>query len=182
MWYGDCAGHPARAHDEKDGPDPKVGYRRPPVRTRFKTGQSGNPKGRPKGAKNFQTVLAAELNGAVQVTENGKRKTITKRQVIGKQLVNGAAAGDPKAIALLLNATRVYEAEVAAQPAEAAVIRPEDRAVQAGILERLRAADEARRASEGLPAASQASREAEPVVRATPDTPDSQEEGPDDAE
>jgi hypothetical protein len=170
------------ADDEKDGPEPKVGYSRPPARTRFKAGQSGNPKGRPKGAKNFQTVIAAELNGAVQVTENGKRKTITKRQVIGKQLVNGAAAGDPKAIALLLNATRVYEAEVAAQPAEATFIRPEDRAVQAGILERLRAADEARRASEGPPPAFQASPEADTAARPIQDTPENQKEGPDAAE
>jgi hypothetical protein len=169
------------ADDEKDGPEPKVGYRRPPVRTRFKSGQSGNPKGRPKGAKNFQTVIATELNGAVQVTENGKRKTITKRQVIGKQLVNGAAAGDPKAIALLLNATRVYEAEVAAQPAEM-ITRPEDRAVQTGILERLRAADEARRASEAPSPASQAPPEADPDAGSIPSTQDGQKEDPDAAE
>ncbi len=29
--------------------DGKIGYGRPPKHTRFKAGQSGNPKGRPKG-------------------------------------------------------------------------------------------------------------------------------------
>jgi Family of unknown function (DUF5681) len=31
--------------------DYAVGFRRPPANTRFKPGQSGNPKGRPKGRK-----------------------------------------------------------------------------------------------------------------------------------
>jgi hypothetical protein len=166
---------------QKDDADPKVGYRRPPFRNRFKSGQSGNPKGRPKGAKNFQTVIAAELNGTMQVTENGKRRNITKRQVIGKQLVNGAAAGDPKAIALLLNATRIYEAEVTTQPAET-VTRPEDKAVQTGILERLRAADEARRTSEAPPPSPQVRSDGDPDVGPVPSAPDGQKRDPDAAE
>jgi hypothetical protein len=107
-----------------------------PAKTRFKRGQSGNPKGRPKGAKSFSTVLALELDGRVAVNENGKRKTITKRQVIGKQLVNKAAGGDLKAISSLLNETRDHDSEAtgAASPAPA---RPEDRAIMDGILERL---------------------------------------------
>lgn len=32
---------------DDDEPEYKVGYRRPPVETRFKKGQSGNPRGRP---------------------------------------------------------------------------------------------------------------------------------------
>ena len=31
--------------------DDEVGYRKPPRRTRFRKGQSGNPRGRPSGAK-----------------------------------------------------------------------------------------------------------------------------------
>ena len=38
--------------------DYKVGYKKPPLHTRFKKGQSGNPSGRPKGSKNFSTLLA----------------------------------------------------------------------------------------------------------------------------
>ncbi len=37
-----------------DGSDP-VGYCKPPKRTRFQPGQSGNPRGRPKGTKNLKT-------------------------------------------------------------------------------------------------------------------------------
>ena len=36
-----------------DDDDP-VGYKTPPKNTQFQPGQSGNPKGRPKGTKNQQ--------------------------------------------------------------------------------------------------------------------------------
>lgn len=42
-----------------------VGYGKPPVATRFKQGQSGNPKGRPKGAKNKRSALF-EVSMSVQ--------------------------------------------------------------------------------------------------------------------
>ena len=37
---------------DDDQPDYKVGYKKPPLHTRFQKGQSGNPRGRPKGSKN----------------------------------------------------------------------------------------------------------------------------------
>ena len=46
-------------------------YRKPPLHTRSKKGQSGNPRGRP--AKNLPALLAAALNEKVTVTENGER-------------------------------------------------------------------------------------------------------------
>jgi hypothetical protein len=51
-------------------------YRQPPLHTCFKKGRSGNPRGRP--AKN----LAAALNETMTVTENGKRRQVTKRQPV----------------------------------------------------------------------------------------------------
>ena len=43
----------------------RVGYSNPPKHTRFKTGQSGNPRGRPKGALNMATVLARTLRSTL---------------------------------------------------------------------------------------------------------------------
>src|SRR4051812_22064444 len=64
-----------------DGSDStySVGYKMTPHRTRFQPGHSGNPKGRPKGTKNFATVIDEELRVPIEVTENGKRKRISKR-------------------------------------------------------------------------------------------------------
>src|SRR6516162_1852411 len=62
--------------------DDEVGYRKPPRRTRFRKGQSGNPRGRPSGAKNLSTMLREELNQRVIVVQNGRRRKITKRKAI----------------------------------------------------------------------------------------------------
>jgi hypothetical protein len=55
-------------------------------------GQSGNPRGRTP--KNLPALLAAALNEKVTVTENGKRRQITKREAVIAQLVNKSAAAD----------------------------------------------------------------------------------------
>lgn len=81
--------------------DEKVGYGRPPTHSRFKPGQSGNPRGRKRGAKGAASVLAGILAQKVTVTENGKRRRITMLEVATKQLVNKAAAGDNQASKLL---------------------------------------------------------------------------------
>ena len=41
-----------KRHTRSRRPQARVGYRNPPKRTQFKKGQSGNPKGRPKGSRN----------------------------------------------------------------------------------------------------------------------------------
>jgi hypothetical protein len=84
----------------------QVGYGKPPRHTRFQSGQSGNPNGRPAGKKNLLSVLSDALQEPVTVVENGRRKRITKLKAIGTQLVNRAASGDPKATALLLSLSR----------------------------------------------------------------------------
>ena len=83
--------------------DYEVGYGKPPQNSRFKKGQSGNPRGRAPGVKNLKTLLIDTLNEPVVVTENGGRQTISKRQAIVKQLVNQSAKGDWRAVKLLLD-------------------------------------------------------------------------------
>jgi len=89
--------------------DYEVGYGRPPRHTRFAKGQSGNPRGRPCGAKNFTTLLEEALNEPVTVTENGGRRKVSKRQAIVTQLVNRSATADFRALKILLDIVRDIE-------------------------------------------------------------------------
>ena len=91
--------------------DYPVGYGRPPRHTRFIKGQSGNPRGRPRGAKNLKTLLSDALNEVVIVTENGGHRKITKRQAIVTQLVNRSATADLRATKILLDILRDIEAQ-----------------------------------------------------------------------
>jgi hypothetical protein len=90
-------------------PDYEVGYGKPPRHTRFTKGQSGNPRGRPPGAKNLRTLLSEALNETVIVAENGGRRKVTKRQAIITQLVNRSATADFRAIKILLDIVRDIE-------------------------------------------------------------------------
>jgi Family of unknown function (DUF5681) len=93
----------------KPGDDYKVGYRHPPLATRFRKGTSGNPRGRPKHARNLATVLAAALDERVVITENGRRKTTTKFEAAVKQFVNRAVSGDARSMRLLLPLIQAIE-------------------------------------------------------------------------
>ena len=80
-----------------------VGYKRPPQETRFKKGQSGNPKGRPKGSINFLTLLNKVVNTPITLTDqNGRQIKITKKEAALLQAINKAAKGDLTALKLLL--------------------------------------------------------------------------------
>src|SRR5438270_14054501 len=89
--------------------DYEVGYGKPPPHTRFAKGQSGSPRGRPCGAKNFTTLLEEALDEPVTVTENGGRHKVSKRQAIVTQLVNRSATADFRAIKLLFEIVRAIE-------------------------------------------------------------------------
>jgi hypothetical protein len=96
----------------------QIGYGKPPCHTRFKQGQSGNPKGRPPGAKNLSTLLSEALNESVVIAENGGRRKISKRQAIIKQLVNRSAKGDWRAVKLLLDILQDIEGRTAPETTE----------------------------------------------------------------
>jgi hypothetical protein len=115
----------------------KIGYRHPPLGTRFRKGQSGNAKGRPKGSLNLSTLIEKELAQKVFINENGQRKRISKKHAIAKQIVNKAATGDQKFVPLLLNEDRLRERDPALN-APATVVSEEDARVMANLLNRIR--------------------------------------------
>ena len=80
----------------------EVGYRKPPAATRFKPGQSGNPKGRPKGGLNLATDLAAKLGELITVREGGKPRRVSKQRALIKSLMAKALQGDVRATTAVL--------------------------------------------------------------------------------
>ena len=84
----------------------EIGYRKPPASSQFKKGASGNPKGRPKGSRNFLALLEKELSQRIVVSENGKKKSLTRLQAMVKRMVAGALQGDQKQLLVLVEILR----------------------------------------------------------------------------
>ncbi len=84
------------------------GFRRPPNRTQFQKGISGNPRGRPKKISSFKSDLANELQEKIVLTENGKERRITKQRAFVKTLTAAAIKKDIRAVNALLACMRYF--------------------------------------------------------------------------
>jgi hypothetical protein len=102
-----------------DDRDYEVGYGRPPKATRFKKGQSGNPKGRPKSSKAVATILEETFSRTISITENGKKQQISLLEAILRQLANGAVKGEMRHIDRVLKLLPlIQEARASASSAD----------------------------------------------------------------
>jgi hypothetical protein len=109
-----------------DKPPKLIGYGHPPAEHRFQPGQSGNPSGRPKGARRFTADLLDELAEIVAVNNGDQKAAVTKQRAIVNVLVGKALKGDAHAIATVIGAcARALGEQYADDEAEA----PEDRAI-----------------------------------------------------
>jgi len=79
------------------------GYKRPPKAHQFKPGQSGNPRGRPRGTRNLSTDLVDLLSRRVSIRENGKERRISCQEAILLSLYNKALHGDVRAATSIIN-------------------------------------------------------------------------------
>ncbi len=83
--------------------DYQVGYKRPPLHTRFKPGQSGNPNGRPAGRPNHKTTIERVMNEKVSVREGEKTRHMTKFEaMLQAQTVKGMK-GDARSTGVVIN-------------------------------------------------------------------------------
>jgi Family of unknown function (DUF5681) len=131
----------ASISDTEPAGDYAVGYGKPPRHAGFQKGRSGNPKGRPKGSKNLATLVAQALDEKVIVTEDGRRRRVTKRELVVTQLVDKSAAADLRAIKQLTDIVQSAERRSegsAAAPSEPAQLTAPDREVVEFFVARLR--------------------------------------------
>jgi hypothetical protein len=97
----------SNTHSSHGQPDRSytVGYGRPPKHTRFKPGQSGNPKGRPKQDQTLKEQLLSIYTSNVAVTDGNRRQRMPALVAIKKALMGKALKGDTcAALAVLRNA------------------------------------------------------------------------------
>ena len=77
--------------------DSTVGYGKPPMKRRFKSGESGNRRGRPRGSKNRKTIVREIMNEMHAVTEDGRRRRRSTIELVLLALRNRAVEGNVRA-------------------------------------------------------------------------------------
>lgn len=100
MDHIDRAGSMPDAASETDSSeitDYAVGYGKPPLIKRFKSGQSGNRRGRPRGSKNCKTIVREIANEMHRVTEDGRLRRRSILEFMLLALRNRAAEGNVRA-------------------------------------------------------------------------------------
>jgi hypothetical protein len=107
----------------------------PPKHTQFRKGTSGNPRGRPKGRKNFAAYLMEAARDHVTATVGGRTRTISKLQATTMQLATKAAGGDQAAMGRFLDWVDEIETR-------AASVKPTQFPLSAPDIEVIRAAYE----------------------------------------
>ena len=123
---------------------PTVGYGHPPEAHRFTPGQSGNPRGRPKGAtahtpaqqlKRLTKIVLEEAARPIPLRDGDRTVTVPMLEAIIRRLAVDAAKGDPRAQRLFTEMLAISEdeaqraAEQALKPSriEIVLVKPKDR-------------------------------------------------------
>lgn len=97
-----------------------VGYGKPPEETRFKPGQSGNPRGRPKGSRNrrprlneerLKSIILDEAYRDITVRDGQKNITVPMAQAIVRALAVNAAKGQHRSQRLFAEMLAATERE-----------------------------------------------------------------------
>ncbi len=106
---------------DEEEPDYEVGYGKPPAKTQFRKGQSGNPAGRPKGAKNksvparneerFNTIFVEEVYRQVKLREGDQVFEVPAIQGAIRSRTTKAIKGDYRSQKLLVGHLQDVEKE-----------------------------------------------------------------------
>ena len=98
----------------------EVGYAKPPVQSRFGKGQSGNPRGRPREAKNklprlheerLKTIIMEEAYRTINVREGERNVSIPMVKAVVRGLAVSAAKGSNRAAHLFTQLVKIVEQE-----------------------------------------------------------------------
>ena len=107
----------------------KKGRGFPPAEKMFKPGQSGNPKGRPKGSLNTSKLVKLIAEEKLEIVVNGKKFKLPKKQIALIKATNAACQGDFKALKMLLPEWKLNDAHEQAQEAQREALSNDDTAI-----------------------------------------------------
>jgi Family of unknown function (DUF5681) len=116
----------------------KVGYRRPPVQSRFQKGRSGNPRGRQKGVRNFAADVKRALETPVTINDKGKAKRVSTQEALILRQRERALKGDARALECLLVLAKAHNSDDGDQD-NAGPVAAEDQAILDAYAEFVRA-------------------------------------------
>jgi hypothetical protein len=139
--------------DDGSNQDAKVGYKRPPVHTRFQKGRSGNPRGREKGVRNFAVEVKRSLEIPVKLNDNGRPKRVSTQEALFMRLREKALKGDNRALETLLGLARTHNNDAAGDRLGDQQMAPEDHAILEAFIEEVRSRPNT--AAEPIPESSQ---------------------------
>ncbi|MEC5293047.1 DUF5681 domain-containing protein [Aurantimonas sp. C2-6-R+9] len=112
-----------RQRPKLKGPDTTrydVGYGKPPVEKRFGPGQSGNPRGRPRGAKNkmpalneerLKSIILEEAYRAIRINDGDRQIKVPMAQAIIRAVAVNAVKGQQRAQRLFTELLATTERE-----------------------------------------------------------------------
>ena len=118
--------------------DYRIGYRRPPVTSRFQPGSSGNPKGRPKNSKNLKTLIRQAMTAKISIKEGPNSRRVSKIEgVVLRQLQSALKGDDRSAMAVIKMATQMgFLDDADSNSAEATALSASDERILEQLLTR----------------------------------------------
>ena len=124
--------------DSGSAQDGKVGYKRPPTHSRFPKGQSGNPRGRQKGVRNFAVDVKRSLEIPVTLNDKGRPRRVSTQEALVLRLREKALKGDNRALETLLSLARTHNSGEEPDRLGEENTAPEDRAILEAFAEEIR--------------------------------------------
>jgi hypothetical protein len=106
-----------------------VGYGKPPLHSRFRAGQSGNPAGRRKGVRNLMTDVRRTLSTPIKVKEGGRTRKKSTQEGALMVLREKALRGDARALDRLLELAKLFNNDAAVETTPAQPLGADDQAI-----------------------------------------------------
>lgn len=115
--------------DKNANDDYEIGYGRPPEHSRWKKGQSGNSRGRPKGSRSLDSFVSKLLLQPVVVRQGNQQRHVSSLEAVFLALMKKAHGGDVRAITELLGLARQSEEKFANEADELKNLSDEDASI-----------------------------------------------------